>query len=58
MTGRLDGKVALITGVGGGIGAAAARFAAEGARVVGCDLDADGAAATEERSAPRAARSP
>jgi len=48
VTGRLQGKVALITGVGGGIGAtAAARFAAEGAKVVGCDLDADGAAATE-----------
>ena len=48
MTGRLDGKVALITGVGGGIGAvAAARFAAEGARVVGCDLDSSSAAATE-----------
>ncbi|WP_328471176.1 SDR family oxidoreductase [Actinoplanes sp. NBC_00393] len=41
MTGRLAGKIALITGVGGGIGAAAAaRFAAEGARVIGCDLDA------------------
>ena len=48
MTGRLDGRVALITGVGGGIGAvAAARFAAEGARVVGCDLDESSAAATE-----------
>ena len=48
MTGRLEGKVALITGVAGGIGAvAAARFAAEGARVVGCDLDAQGAAAIE-----------
>ncbi|MBI4944373.1 MAG: SDR family oxidoreductase [Actinobacteria bacterium] len=48
MTGRLAGKIALVTGVGGGIGAvAAARFAAEGARVVGCDLDADGAARTE-----------
>ena len=48
MTGRLEGKVALITGVGGGIGAAAAaRFAAEGARVVGCDLDGSSAAATE-----------
>ena len=48
MTGRLSGKVALITGVAGGIGAvAAARFSAEGARVVGCDLDVDGAAATE-----------
>ena len=48
MTGRLAGKVALITGIAGGIGAvAAARFAAEGARVVGCDLSVDGAAATE-----------
>ena len=38
--GRLEGKVALITGTGGGIGrAAAALFAAEGATVVGCDLD-------------------
>lgn len=49
MTGRLAGKIALITGVGGGMGVAAARrFCAEGARVVGCDLDAAGAARTEE----------
>src|SRR5262249_357034 len=49
VTGRLDGKIALITGVAGGMGATAARrFAAEGARVVGCDLDKDGAARTEE----------
>lgn len=49
MSGRLDGKIALITGVGGGMGAAAARrFAAEGARVVGCDLDEAGATRTEE----------
>ncbi len=49
MTGRLAGKIALITGVGGGMGVAAARmFCAEGARVVGCDLDADSAAATEQ----------
>lgn len=49
MTGRLAGKAALITGVGGGIGAAAAaRFAAEGARVAGCDLDPDAAARTED----------
>lgn len=47
--GRLEGKVALITGVGGGMGRAAAlRFSAEGARVVGCDLFADGAAETVE----------
>lgn len=49
MTGRLAGKAALLTGVGGGIGAVAAqRFAAEGARVVGCDLDAAAAARTQE----------
>ena len=49
MSGRLAGKIALITGVGGGIGAtAAARFAAEGARVIGCDLDPAGAEATEK----------
>ncbi|XVX19783.1 SDR family NAD(P)-dependent oxidoreductase [Actinomycetota bacterium] len=49
MTGRLEGKIALITGVGGGMGVTAARmFAAEGARVVGCDLHAEGAQATAE----------
>ena len=49
VTGRLAGKIALITGVGGGIGVvAAAQFAAEGARVVGLrPRSAEGAAATE-----------
>ena len=47
MTGRLDGKVALITGTAGGQGRAAALlFAAEGATVVGTDVQADGAAET------------
>jgi meso-butanediol dehydrogenase/(S,S)-butanediol dehydrogenase/diacetyl reductase len=39
---RLDGKVALITGTGVGMGRAAAlRFAAQGATVIGCDLNAE-----------------
>ena len=47
--GRLAGKVAQITGTGGGMGrAAAVLFAAEGARVVGCDIDAAGSARTVE----------
>jgi NAD(P)-dependent dehydrogenase (short-subunit alcohol dehydrogenase family) len=45
--GRLDGKIALITGTGGGQGrAAAVLFAKEGAKVVGCDLKTEGAAET------------
>lgn len=40
--GRLENKVALITGIGGGMGRdAARRFAAEGAKVVGCDINAE-----------------
>jgi NAD(P)-dependent dehydrogenase (short-subunit alcohol dehydrogenase family) len=42
MAGRLEGKVCVITGTASGIGAESARlFAAEGARVVGIDLDAE-----------------
>ena len=44
--GKLDGKVALITGAGGGIGSAMARlFAREGAEVVLADVAADAAEA-------------
>jgi NAD(P)-dependent dehydrogenase (short-subunit alcohol dehydrogenase family) len=42
MTGRLSGKVAVITGAGGGIGLATARrFSAEGAKVVCADVNAE-----------------
>ena len=47
MSGRLQDKVTLVTGIGGGIGRAAALlFAAEGATVVGCDLKEQGTAET------------
>jgi len=49
MAGRLEGKVAVITGTGGGQGrAAAVLFAKEGAKVVGCDLKVEGAEKTVE----------
>lgn len=44
--GRLEGKVAIITGTGSGMGRAAAiAFSKEGAKVVGCDIDAERGAA-------------
>ncbi|HTJ33783.1 MAG TPA: SDR family NAD(P)-dependent oxidoreductase [Dactylosporangium sp.] len=47
--GTLDGKVALITGTAGGQGRVASLvFAREGARVVGCDIQADANAETVE----------
>jgi NAD(P)-dependent dehydrogenase (short-subunit alcohol dehydrogenase family) len=46
VAGRLEGKVAVITGAASGIGRASARrFAAEGAQVVVADLDEDGGTA-------------
>ena len=50
MAKRLDGKVALITGAGSGIGLASAlAFAREGARVVAVDVDARAGEAAAER---------
>jgi len=49
MSGRLRGKVCVITGTGGSIGRATALvFAREGASVVGSDVDVDTAEATVE----------
>jgi NAD(P)-dependent dehydrogenase (short-subunit alcohol dehydrogenase family) len=49
MTGRLEGKVAVITGGGNGIGAASARrFGAEGATVLVADLQTTNAAAVAQ----------
>src|SRR6202048_4638535 len=49
MTRRLDGMVALISGTVGGIGQAASLvFAAQGATVVGTDIDAEAARRTQK----------
>jgi len=51
---RLQGKVAVVTGIGSGIGRACALlFAAQGARVVGCDIDAEAADRTVEDARSR-----
>jgi NAD(P)-dependent dehydrogenase (short-subunit alcohol dehydrogenase family) len=43
MAGKFDGRVAVITGKGGGQGRAAAlAFSGEGAKIVGCDVKEDG----------------
>ncbi|MGE4323417.1 MAG: glucose 1-dehydrogenase [Sphingobium sp.] len=49
MAGRLDGRIALLTGAASGMGAAQARlFIAEGARVLLTDIQEGGAALAEE----------
>ena len=49
MSGRLSGKVCVITGTGGSMGRASAlAFAREGASVVGCDVTVESAESTVE----------
>ncbi|WP_330351594.1 SDR family NAD(P)-dependent oxidoreductase [Streptomyces sp. NBC_00582] len=53
-TGRLSGKVALVTGAGAGIGQGCALHLAEqGATVVGCDIDAAASERTRREAADR-----
>jgi NAD(P)-dependent dehydrogenase (short-subunit alcohol dehydrogenase family) len=47
LSGRLEGRGTVVTGVGSGLGRELARvLAAEGARVLGCDVDDEGGSAT------------
>jgi meso-butanediol dehydrogenase / (S,S)-butanediol dehydrogenase / diacetyl reductase len=47
LSGRLDGRGVVVTGVGSGLGREIAReLAGEGARVLGCDINDEGGAAT------------
>jgi meso-butanediol dehydrogenase / (S,S)-butanediol dehydrogenase / diacetyl reductase len=55
--GRLDGKRALVSGTGGGIGRATALlFAGEGAHVIGCDLNPDTSEETVKLARDRGGR--
>ena len=48
MAGRLEGKIAIVTGAGNGMGAATTKlFAAEGAKVIAADIREDGLAQWE-----------
>jgi NAD(P)-dependent dehydrogenase (short-subunit alcohol dehydrogenase family) len=54
MSGRLKGKIALVTGVGGGIGKGCAlRFAEQGAIVIGADINRDMAEQTAAEARDR-----
>jgi meso-butanediol dehydrogenase / (S,S)-butanediol dehydrogenase / diacetyl reductase len=49
LSGRLEGRGAVVTGVGSGLGREVAReLAAEGARVLGCDVNDEGGSGTME----------
>ena len=55
--GRLQGKVAVVTGAGQGLGRSAAlRFATEGAKVVVADMNGETPMTRSGRSLPPAAR--
>ena len=57
--GRLDGKVAIVTGAGGGIGYEyARRFLGEGARVAIAEVDEDRCGSAAEELAGSATASP